>query len=237
MSQQRKNIFIDGSLWSYQWFDDMLIEYQMAYLILWCESDNIGVWRPHFRELNFKLKQEIDPEAFLQAINSDAKRIEVLDNSDWWLIDYLPLQVRTLTPNNRPHVSYIEDLRSHGLLTRYAKENPENVKFEVIEELEQWEQIKDFDKKKRAKSAWKYLDSKGLIRPLQEAYKTLARGWQDSKEKEEDKEQEEEEKKEQEKDQEQDEYLATNDLKANGKGEIDNPEIFGEVSLNDPELF
>ena len=213
MSQQKKNIFIDASLNSQPWFDDLPIEYQMAYSIhIWIDSNNIGVWKPHLRELYFKLKQEIDPDDFLEAVNSDSKHIEVLDSGDWWLIDYLPLQVRTLTPNNRPHVSYIEDLREHGLLTRYAKENPKNVKFEVIEELEDWENIDDFDKKKRAKSAYQYLDSKGLVRPLKEACKTLERGWQDSKEK--DKEQEQEKEQNKEKAQVKDEYLATNDLKA-----------------------
>lgn len=195
MSQQRKQVFLDGSLWSHKWFDDLPIEYQMAYLILWAESDNVGVWVPHFRELNFRLKQEIDPQDFLQQVNSTSTRIEVLENGSWWLIEYLPLQVRTLTPNNRPHVSYIEDLRNHGLLTRYAMQNPENVKFEVIDELENHEEIEDFEEKRKSKSAFHYLKSKGLVRPLQEASESLARGWQGSKEKE----------KEKEKDQEQDE--------------------------------
>lgn len=228
MSQQRKQVFLDISLWSHKWFDDLPIEYQMAYLILWSESDNVGVWKPHFRELNFKLKQEIDPKDFLEHVNSHSKRIEILDNNDWWLIGYLPLQVRTLTPNNRPHVSYIEDLRSHGLLTRYAIENPGNVKFEVIYELEDYENIQDFDQKKKAKAAYQYLDSKGLIQPLQEACKTLARLCQDSKEKDQEKDQE------QGKDKDQSPTLnsSVQAKKNNGK-----PNVNNDINLNDPEIF
>jgi hypothetical protein len=226
MSQQRKQIFLDASLWSHRWFDDMPIEHQMAYIILWAESDNVGVWKPHFRELNFKLKESIDPEAFLSNINKDQKRIEVLENGDWWLIEYLPLQVSTLTPNNRPHVSYIEDLRAHGLLSRYAKENPDNVKFEVIQELSNWDDIENFEEKKRAKAAFQYLKKKGLVRPLQEACKTLARGIQDSKEK--DKEKEKDQEKDEDKGKDQEKSLTPNSLvQANGS-----PNVYETIKKN-----
>lgn len=233
MSQQRKQVFLDISLWSHQWFDDLPIEYQMCYLLLWAGSDNVGVWRPHFRELDFKLKQSIDPDEFLAQINSDGNRIEVLDNGDWWLVDYLPLQVRTLTPNNRPHVSYIEELRSHGLLTRYAIRNPENVKFEVIYELEDWEEIESIDERNKARKAFLYLQKRGLVRPLQEACETLVRVWQGSKEKDKEEEQEQEE------DKDQEQNLIPNydsSLKKNGT-DLNRQKIFGEPSLPNKAPF
>jgi hypothetical protein len=185
MSQQKKNIFIDASLHSAKWFDDLPLEYQMTNILLWMLSDNIGVWKPHPRELHFKLKQDINLNDFQTKVNQEREVIRVLENGDWWLLDYLPLQVKTLTPNNRVHVSYIEALREKGLLSIYAEERPENVNFEVIFELENYKSIKNEKEKRKAESAFQYLQSKGLVRPLKDSFKTLARVSQDSKEEEE----------------------------------------------------
>ena len=223
MSQQKKQLFLDAALWNYRWFDDLPMEFQMTYLILWAESDNVGIWKPHYRKLEYKLKQKIDPGLFLQQVNSLSNRIEVLPNGDWWILDYLPLQVKTLTPTNRPHVSYIDILHSHGLLLRYAKENPDNVKFEVVEEIIEWEKIEDHDKKKKARSDYKYLDKKGLLRPLKETCEMLDKGLEGSKEKE------------QEKDQVQDKDVATKSLKAIQSKKEDMSDF--TVDLNSPEIF
>lgn len=187
MSQQRKKIFIDMSMFDSKWFYDLTNVHKLAYLFLWRDSDNVGVWKPHIRELEFKLDNDIDPKRLLDDINSESEKIEVLSNGDWWLIEYLPIQVSTLTPNNKPHTSYIEDLRRHGLLNRYASENPDHVNFEIVFKLEMYEEIEDQGERKKAKAAYEYLKSKRLVSPLKEACQTLGRGCQESKEKETDK--------------------------------------------------
>ena len=242
MSQQRKHVFVDISLWNHTWFDELPLVYQMAYLLLYAETDNVGVWKPHFRGLNFKLKEKIEPENFLEKVNASTDQIEVLDNGDWWLVNYLQVQVKTLTPNNPPHVSYIELLVSHDLLIRYAKDNPQYVNFGKIYEMEDYKSIKNDEKRLKAKKALLHLKKKRLVRPLKEACmslglfpedssETLARALEDSKDKEKEKASDKGEEKEQEKDEEMEKREETELVKSSTNGVHFNPEIFGEPSL------
>lgn len=235
MSQQSKNVFVDISLWSHKWFDELPLVYQMAYLLLYAETDNVGVWKPHFRALNFRLKERVDPDDFLKKINAYSTRIEKLENGDWWMINYLKLQVKNLTPNNPPHVSYIELLIKHGLLIRYARDNPQSVNYEKIYEMECYESIKDDEVRLKTKKSFLYLKKKRLIRPLKEACEALGlssgkehqRPSKDSKDKEQEKEADtgrDEEKLE--------EQLQEKEFPAiSSNGADPNSDIFGDSSL------
>ena len=185
--------------------------------------DNVGVYELNVRALKFHLKEEFNPDEFLEAINESKRRIEVLSNGSWWIKSYLPLQVKTLTPNNPPHVSYFEDLQSHGLLKKYVKENPDSVNLEVIFEME----TSDKDNHKKMLHV---LKSKTLLRPLQEA-------WYNSKEKEQEEEEEKDPVQEESKDQDQSPTLIydSDKKKNNGKPtlnkELDPKDFFGNASL------
>lgn len=192
MSQQKKNIFLDGSLFNHRWFDKMRPLFQLAYIILWLETNNIGIWNPNFRLLNFKLKEVLDQEAFLEEVNSEKVRIEVLGPNRWWLREYLPFQVKTLTPKHPAHISYIEQLHGEGLLIRYAVEEPDSVNFEEVYKLEGWAQVGEKNEKEKKRATYLNLQNKGLVRPLKESCEAQRRASEGYKEKETDKDKDKE---------------------------------------------
>src|SRR5699024_8976146 len=140
------------------------------------------------------------------------------------------------TPTNRPHVSYIEDLLFHGLLDEYAAFNPNHVKFDVVNDLKNYDEIKDIQDRKKARTAFQYLDSKGLVRPLQEACETLARPTQGSKDKEEEQKQEQEAYKSEDRDNDQDQNQTRNVLDGTGFYERLKSEVGGLALIGSGDL-
>lgn len=82
------------------------------------KCDNVGVWVPDFEAADFFIGEPVEWDAFVTSTNGN---IKVLDNGKWWLIDFIEFQYGTLTPDCRPHQSYISLLKKHTLWIEYKK--------------------------------------------------------------------------------------------------------------------
>lgn len=120
--------FYNINRWEQRFFMNLTPVQKLAWEYVNDRSDNIGVWQPNIRALEFHIGANLNVEAFFQAINNDEKRLLKLPDDNWFIPNYVKFQYcqsNPLNPNNRAHRSYLKDMDSRGLLEWFCIHQPE----------------------------------------------------------------------------------------------------------------
>lgn len=124
------NRFYDTSKWDRPWFRDLTPGEKCAWEYITSKCDGVGVWVPDYKGGDFNIGEPIDWEEFRKKCNGNILKLE---NGKWWLIDFCTYQYGPLSPNCKPHASYISLLGSHNLMP-YFHQTMKG--FELIQEKE-----------------------------------------------------------------------------------------------------
>ena len=114
---------IDTMIWSKPWFTELTPAEKLAWFYVSHNCDNIGLWSPNYRLAEFIIGQQLDWSKFAEKCNGN---IEIQPTGKWWIVDYCKFQHRDLSPDsdgstsNRAVLSYIRDLKEHGLWDKYC---------------------------------------------------------------------------------------------------------------------
>jgi hypothetical protein len=110
--------FADTELWTKEWFMNLSPGEKCAFQYLASRCDNVGVWSPNYKLAEFVIGSEIDWSNLPNKMNSN---VVILPSGKWWLPDFCSFQYGELTPECRPHKTYIDLLKKHGLYDEYLK--------------------------------------------------------------------------------------------------------------------
>ena len=110
--------FTDTAIWDRVWYRKLSPAEKVAFNYIKDRCDNVGVWCPDTELADFIIGEPIDWESFLSKLNSN---IVVLNNGKWWLTDFCDFQYGQLSPDCKPHQSYIKLLKKHTLWEGYSK--------------------------------------------------------------------------------------------------------------------
>lgn len=140
--------FTDTALWNRPWFRKLSPVEKCAYFFIKDFCDNVGVWVPDYEVEDFYIKGKVDWDLLKKHCNSN---IVVLENGKWFLPDFCDFQYGELSESCKPHKSYIDLLKKHGLFKGYPK---------GIHTLQEKEKEKELEKEleKEKEKSKKYTD-------------------------------------------------------------------------------
>jgi len=110
--------FYDTALWDRPWFRELPPWEKAAWLFIISKCDAVGVWIPDYVSGDFFVGCPIEWDKLPGKCNGN---IHVLPNGKWWIVDFCNFQYGELSPNCKPHASYIALLSSHSLLETYLE--------------------------------------------------------------------------------------------------------------------
>ena len=125
--------FSEPAVWEKPFFTGLDINQRLFWLYLNNRCDLAGVYQLHFpvdsAYLGFKIDNEFIND-FLQAVNSNSKRLELIDGHRLWLINFVRYQQTgkkrsCLSANSPPHISVVGKLKEHELLQIAVEKDPE----------------------------------------------------------------------------------------------------------------
>jgi len=151
--------FTDTELWDEDWFIEMEKDDQLFWIFLKDACDHAGIWRPNIGKFKKLFNCNVDLNKFLNLINKDKKRIEVLKNGRWLLTGFIPFQCGvSLNLANRMHNSVYKLLVNNEVnLTSIRPQ------LEVIDGLKDKDIDKDKDKDKKKGKGNTHHKGKGSI--------------------------------------------------------------------------
>lgn len=120
--------FYNINRWEQKFFMNLTPVQKLAWEYINDKSDNIGVWEPNLKVLQFHIGAEVDVKKLFQAVNSEKDRLLKLSNANWFLPHYVKFQYcqsNPLNPNNRAHRSYLKDMDDRGLLGWFCVHQPD----------------------------------------------------------------------------------------------------------------
>lgn len=213
--------FYNINRWDQKFFMDLSPVQKLAWEYVNDKSDNIGVWEPNLKILQFHIGGELDVDNFFQMVNEGETRLIELPEGNWFVPAYVKFQYcksKPLKPTSPAHRSYLKDMESRGLLGYFIEEWPD-----VMSTSANYREVLDEKELKKVPKAFQsFLDtfserSNRLLKDPSENYK----------EKETEKEADTEE--------DTDKESATDSEKDSpphsGNGTQLNPEIFGDPSV------
>ena len=109
--------FTDTDTWKKEWFVNLTPTEKAAWFYLKDSCDGVGVWDINFPLANFILGPGIDWEIFREKCNGN---ILCMSESKWWLVDFCDFQYGPLSPDCKPHKSYINLLTKHNLIQYFT---------------------------------------------------------------------------------------------------------------------
>lgn len=119
------NRFTATEKWDDRWFRSLSPEFKLAWLYVVDRCDNAGVIELDQELANFQIGCEIDWGMFLTECGD---RIYEMGNGKWWIVKYIPYQVRgVLKGSCRPHQQIIGLLEQHGLLSEFFDHFPKGM--------------------------------------------------------------------------------------------------------------
>ncbi|MFH5834096.1 hypothetical protein [Halalkalibaculum sp. DA384] len=138
--------FTDPSVWEKPYFSALDTKQRLFWLYLNNRCDLSGVFQLHFPVDTAYLGFQIDRtfiKTFIEAVNSDAKRIEPLEGQRLWLRGFIRYQQvgeeGSLSTKAGPHKSIVKKLKEHGIYSKAVEDDPElfsNYTGEVTETTE-----------------------------------------------------------------------------------------------------
>ena len=109
----------DSGLWSKPWFRVLSPAEKCAFQYLIDHCDGAGVWDADFEAAEFVIG---DVVRWQDLPNKVKDNVVVLENGKWWLVDFVNFQCGgevSDSTTNRAHLSYLKQLKKHGLYERY----------------------------------------------------------------------------------------------------------------------
>lgn len=96
----------DTEIWSEDWFLNLSDIEMLFWNYIKDKCDHAGFWRPNFKIFETITGRRVNVASFLEKINSDKQRIEVIENGKWFLTGFISFQYcGKLNLNNRFHKS------------------------------------------------------------------------------------------------------------------------------------
>lgn len=115
--------FTDTDKWTKnKWFRKLPNENKLFWLFMLDHCDAIGVWEEDIEFANMMIGYKYTTESVLDFLGD---RIKIINSGKkWWIRDFCRFQYGILDPEkttNRPHQSYIMQLRANSLWIDYLK--------------------------------------------------------------------------------------------------------------------
>lgn len=130
--------FTDTHLYREAWFRKLSPQFKCVWHFLTAECNQIGMWPIDLESLAFHVGEGIDLKNFLNAVNDEKIRVQMLSSSKLLISDFISFQYGNLSEDCKPHRPIIKLLKENEtLLKGYPKG------FNTLEEKE-----KDQEKEK-----------------------------------------------------------------------------------------
>lgn len=138
--------FRDKEIWQRPWYRKLGRGGRDAwnYINDWCDA--VGVWIPDPDTIDYFCGKGSGWEYLPDKTNNN---IQILPSGKWWVVDFCDFQYGELSPDCKPHASYIKLLKQHGLWDKYLERNEENKGYaKGMDTLQEKEKEKDKEKEK-----------------------------------------------------------------------------------------
>lgn len=224
MSKTHKK-FYNINRWEQKFFMNLSPIQKLAWEYVNDKSDNIGVWEPNLKLLQFYIGSELDVDAFFKVANMDKERLIMLEDGNWFIPDYVKFQYcqsNPLNPCNRAHRSYLKDMDDRGLINWFIGNYPDVLKTAVNYKTEL--ETKDLEK---------------IPKPFQSFLDTLIKGSNRSLKGVNERRIEKETEKESDKDKalEQEKEPTPDSLDSSKKNNNGAPNLNKAIDINDPDIY
>ena len=111
--------FMDSEIWNMRWFREFKPEYKLFFFWAISKCDNAGVLADLDLGLaSFQIGYELKYDEFEGAFEDIIIRI---DDSTWWIPQFVIFQYVELKETCRPHQSVIQKLKERGLYGQYEQ--------------------------------------------------------------------------------------------------------------------
>ncbi len=108
--------FTETEIWQEDWFLSLSPNEMMFWFYIKDKCDHAGIIPPNSTLFKKMTDFSISLPSFLEKVNSDKKRIEVLKGGNWFLTGFIKFQYGPeLNPKSKMHESIIRRLEKHGI--------------------------------------------------------------------------------------------------------------------------
>ncbi len=116
--------FTDTMKWNEDWYLDLNLPQKLFWIYICDNCDHAGIFKPNKRMFEILIGDTIDVNLFLDVVNQDKTRIEILGNGRWYLTGFIRFQYGSiLNPNSRIHKSILKVLNNNDIsYSQYNKE-------------------------------------------------------------------------------------------------------------------
>ena len=115
--------FTDITKWTKnKWFRKLSPMHKLFWLYLLDNCDNVGVWEEDVELASILIDYEYKKDSLLKEFKDKVKVFK--DGRKWWVKDFIIFQYGELKEDhlsNKPHQSYIRNLKKHRLWIDYTK--------------------------------------------------------------------------------------------------------------------
>lgn len=133
-----KRRMVEIHIWNQAFFSQLKKEEKLFYWFVITNCDNVGVYRHNSRLAAFHCDAEISLPEFVDTVNFDQERIELISEGVLWLKGFVADTWGTIAAKNNLGLSCYKLLVKHDLLDRFIREFPNNINIasfrEAIEE-------------------------------------------------------------------------------------------------------
>jgi len=84
--------FVDTEIWNEDWFLSLPGEYMLLVKFIFEHCDHAGIWRPNYIKFKKLTGFNVELNGFLQKINEDEERFEILKNNNWFIKGFIQFQ-------------------------------------------------------------------------------------------------------------------------------------------------
>ncbi|MFA5300863.1 MAG: hypothetical protein WC389_21950 [Lutibacter sp.] len=114
--------FIETTIWTQnKWFRKLELKYKLFWFYIISNCDSVGVWEEDFELASFIIGSEFTKKDITEVMGEKIKWFTV---KKLWIIDFCNFQYGILIEeniSNKPHQSYINQLKKHSLWIDYKK--------------------------------------------------------------------------------------------------------------------
>lgn len=108
--------FTDTEIWDQDWFVDLPPKYKLFFYYIKDRCDNAGIWRPNKVIAQRIIGEPINLQEFIDFVNTDKKRIEVLPSGRWFIREFFLFQYgEVFSPTSRVHLGAMKILAANGI--------------------------------------------------------------------------------------------------------------------------
>lgn len=119
-----KRRMIEIHIWDEPFFSELSQTEKLLYWLMICKCDNVGVYRHNPKLAEFHCEGEIDLQSFIDKVNFDQERLEIISEGTLWIKDFVRDTWGTIAAGNNLGLSCYKLLVKHDLLGRFISEHP-----------------------------------------------------------------------------------------------------------------